>query len=109
MNKTEQETVVVDPCVYCGRSTAFGAGFGLFVNRIGGDFMNEEGETIDGWACAECAGFDCDECEKQIYLDCEIRVEFTDEDGKYHYGNYHEECYNSEKHGVSEDYEEDEE
>lgn len=100
MNKTEQETVVVDPCVYCGRSTAFGAGFGLFVNRLPVD---------DDWSCAECAGFECDECEKQIYLDCEIRVEFTDEDGKYHYGNYHEECYNSEKHGVSEDYEEDEE
>ena len=97
MNKTEQKT---DPCIYCKRSTAFGAGDGLFVNRLPVD---------DDWACAECAGFECDECEKQIYLDCEIRVEFTDEEGQYHYGNYHEECYNSEKHGVSEDYEADEE
>jgi hypothetical protein len=22
-----------------------------------------------------------------------------EKDGKYHYGNYHEECYNKEKHG----------
>jgi hypothetical protein len=97
MNKTEQ---VTDPCIYCKRSTAFNSGFGLFVNRLPVD---------DDWACAECAGFDCDECAKQIYLDCEIRVEFTDEEGQYHYGNYHEECYNFEKHGVSEDYEETEE
>ena len=106
MNKTEQ---VTDPCIYCGRSTAFNSGFGLFVNRIGGDFMNEEGETIDGWACAECGGYECTECDKTIYIDCEIRVDFVDDQGNHHYGNYHEECYNPEKHGVSEDYEEDEE
>lgn len=81
---------MIDPCVYCQRSTAFGAGDGLFVNRI---------PTDDGWACAECAGFECDECNQNIYLDTELRVEYTDDDGKFHYGNYHEECYNEERHG----------
>lgn len=104
MNITEQVMGTVDPCIYCGRSTAFGAGFGLFVNRVGGDFMNDDGETIDGWACGECAGYECNECNQQIYIDCEIRVEYEDTDGKYHYGNYHEECYNEEKHGVAYDY-----
>lgn len=80
---------VIDPCVYCGESTSFGSG--RFVNRIGVD---------DGWGCAECSGYECDECEQQIYIDCEIRVEYTDEHGEYHYGNYHEECYNREKHGL---------
>jgi hypothetical protein len=26
-------------------------------------------------------------------------VEFQDDDGKFHYGNYHTECYNEAKHG----------
>lgn len=90
MHITENYPTVVDPCVYCGRSTAFGSGNGLFVNRIGVD---------DGWGCAECAGYECDECGEQIYLDCEIRVEYTDAEGEYHYGNYHDECYDIKKHG----------
>lgn len=81
-----------DPCRDCGRSTAFNSGFGLFVNRI---------PTDDGWACAECAGFECDECGQQIYLDTEVRVD-SNKDGINHYGNYHEDCYNEEKHGESE-------
>jgi hypothetical protein len=43
----------------------------------------------------------CDECDTQIYLDHETRVEFEDEDGKYHYGNYHTECYDESKHGIA--------
>ena len=91
-----------DNCVYCGESTAFGATradgslIGKFINRIPVD----NGEW-DGWGCAECSGFECDECEKQIYLDHETRVEFEDEDGKYHYGNYHTECYDESKHGIA--------
>lgn len=83
-------------CVYCGESTDFGAVrsdgsfIGKFVNRIPVD---------DGWGCAECSGFECDECDKQIYLDHEVRVDFIDEDGKYHYGNYHHDCYDASKHG----------
>lgn len=91
-----------DNCVYCGESTAFGATredgslIGKFINRIPVD----NGES-DGWGCAECSGFECDECEKQIYLDHETRVEFMDGDGKYHYGNYHTECYDESKHGIA--------
>ena len=78
-----------DACVHCQRSTAFNSGNGLFVNRI---------PTDDGWACAECAGFECDECEQQIYLDTEVRVDY-EKDGVFHYGNYHEDCYSFLKHG----------
>lgn len=87
-----------DNCVYCGESTDFGATradgslIGKFINRIPVD---------DGWGCAECSGFMCDECDTQIYLDHETRVEFEDEDGKYHYGNYHTECYDESKHGIA--------
>jgi hypothetical protein len=77
-----------EDCIYCGESTAMGDG--KFVNRISAD---------DGWACAECAGYECDECHENIYLDCEVRVEYEDSDGNYHYGNYHEECYDEKKHG----------
>lgn len=85
MNITENYPEVIDPCVYCGRSTAFGSGNGLFVNRIGVD---------DGWGCAECSGYECDECGEQIYLDCEIRI-VNDHGNAY----YHEDCYNITKHG----------
>lgn len=78
-----------DNCVYCQRSTAFNSGEGLFVNRISCD---------NGWSCAECAGFECDECGKQIDIDCEVRVDY-EEDGVSHYGNYHEDCYDADKHG----------
>jgi hypothetical protein len=77
----------LDPCIYCGESTAMGDG--KFVNRIPAD---------DGWACAECAGYECDECHQNIYLDTETRVDY-EANGVYHYGNYHEDCYNEEKHG----------
>lgn len=53
---------VIDPCAHCGKSTAFG--YGKFVNRIGYD---------DGWACAECSGYECNSCGKDIYLDEEVR------------------------------------
>lgn len=64
-------TDVIDPCTYCGDSTAFG--YGKFVNRLPVD---------DGWGCAECSGFMCDECDQQIYLDADITNK--DEDGHYH-------------------------
>lgn len=64
---------MIDNCIYCGMSTAFGSG--RFVNRIPADReLYETGEYLDGYACAECAGYECDECGKQIYLDCETRV-----------------------------------
>ena len=91
--------VVVDGCVHCGESTAFGAtradgsAVGKFVNRIPVD---------DGWGCAECSGFECDECGKQIYLDAEVRVDYTDDMGRWHYGNYHADCHDEGKHGTAE-------
>ena len=102
-------TSIFDPCIYCGDFTAFGSVreddslVGKFINRIPADTMDEEtGEYKFGWACAECAGFDCDECGKAIYLDCETRVDFQNEGGKFYYGNYHTECYNEAKHGKAE-------
>ena len=62
---------VIDPCTYCEESTAFGSG--NFVNRIPAD---------NGWACANCAGYECDHCEEQIYLDTDHSV---DGEGHYHY------------------------
>ena len=82
-------TTTNDPCIYCGDPTAFGS------TRED----EETGEYKDGYACAECAGFGCDECDKPIYLDCETRVDFQDESGKFHYGNFHTECYEETKHG----------
>jgi len=84
---------VSDPCVHCDKSTAMGSG--KFVNRIPVD---------DGWGCAECSGYECDECGTQIYLDSEIRVEYTDTDGTGHYGNYHEICHSVSKHGLETTY-----
>ena len=99
-------TITNDPCIYCGDPTAFGSTYkdgslvGKFVNRIPADTEDEEtGEYKDGYACAECAGFGCDECDEAIYLDCETRVDFQDESGKFHYGNFHTWCYDEKKHG----------
>lgn len=90
MTQTEQNT---DPCVWCGHPTALG--HGRFVNRI-----PAVTDDADGYACAECAGYECDECGEQIYLDHEVRVDFTDPlTGLYRYGNYHERCYTAEIHG----------
>ena len=99
-------TSIFDPCIYCGDFTAFGSVredgslVGKFVNRIPATSWDEEtDEHLDGYACGECAGFECAECRKQIYIDCETRVEFQDDDGKFYYGNYHTECYDEAKHG----------
>lgn len=67
-------TKTIDPCVYCGFSTAFGSG--KFVNRIPVD---------NGWGCAECSGFLCDLCGELIYLDEEV----TDKD----LNDYHQNCF----------------
>jgi hypothetical protein len=88
--ETETEVRASDPCAWCGEPTAFGSG--RFVNRIPVD---------DGWGCAECAGYECDECGGQIYLDTEVRVDYTDDTGKWHFGNYHEGCHSPDRHGPS--------
>jgi len=52
---------VIDACVHCGESTAFGSG--RFVNRVGAN---------DGWSCAECLRFDCDRCGRKTGFDEDI-------------------------------------
>ena len=42
----------LDPCVYCGRPTAFG--HGLFVNRIPADADDDDGNRRTGYACSLC-------------------------------------------------------
>ena len=49
-DSTEPHNILKDPCVHCGKSTAFGSG--RFVDRIGYD---------EGWACAECMTINSDE------------------------------------------------
>lgn len=88
------QTIVSDRCVWCGEDTS--AGSGRWVNRLGvgttGDLVSwlaPELRTreveVDGWSCAECAGYECDSCGKQIYLDEDV----TD---KEDLGHYHFEC-----------------
>lgn len=72
-----------DPCVDCGTSTlgvmtlGDGSTVGIGMNRLSCD---------DGWRCGECAGYECDSCGKNIYLDEDICIE-TEHHGneKYHY------------------------
>lgn len=101
MNNTIE---VGEICLICRQSVAFGSG--KFVNRIPacGNY-NEADESLeeDGYFCGDCGGYECTECGLQIYIDCEIRVEYEDENGDYHYGNYHEACYNVTKHGPTDD------
>ena len=89
-----EEKDLGDKCVYCGEDTAMGSG--RFVNRLGigttSDCVpwltaEEQAERfpVSGWGCAECSGFECDACDKQIYLDCDF-ADANDE------GHYHEEC-----------------
>lgn len=63
----EQE--VIDPCIHCGCSTAFGSG--RFVNRIPGD-------TDDGYGGVYRTGFACEECR---LMECEVCGELSAEAG----------------------------
>ena len=90
-------------CVHCGEDTSFGSG--RFVNRISADadygVFDAAGNCIfaedayrNGYACAECGGFECDRCDKQIYLDEDVMAdqvygentqEFPDQSVHIHY------------------------
>lgn len=64
---------IVDPCVRCGQETAYGSG--RFVNRIPGDHVDEEtGEVRDGYMCAECCAYECEQCDKPVFEDEETWV-----------------------------------
>jgi hypothetical protein len=68
---------VIDPCIHCGKATLmFLSGIPIGINRIPSD---------DGWACGECAGYECERCDLQIPLDEEYRVYFSNfgDDGDY--------------------------
>jgi len=81
-----------DPCVHCGKPTAYGSG--NWVGRIPSDLPN--GEIAEGrFACAMCAGYECDECSKQIEIDSEIIVQ----DLHGHRMAYHANCYCERRHG----------
>lgn len=69
---------VDDPCIYCGKSTAFGSG--RFVNRLASDV---------GWGCAECSGYSCDRCGIQMYLDCEVMADQCGGDEAFDDGTVH--------------------
>jgi hypothetical protein len=73
-----------DPCLDCGTPTLgvitlAGVSVGIGMNRLSYD---------DGWRCGECAGYECDSCGKNIYLDEDITV--VNENG--YNDKYHEEC-----------------
>jgi len=80
-----------DPCVDCGKSTlgvltmADGSTVGIGINRLG---YVDTNEGIDGWLCGECAGYECDSCGKNIFLDEDVTV--VNKDGQN--DKYHEEC-----------------
>lgn len=80
-----------DPCLDCGTPTlkvltlGDGSTIGIGMNRLG---YIDSNQGIDGWLCGDCAGYECDGCGKNIYLDEDITV--TDENGQNE--KYHEEC-----------------
>jgi hypothetical protein len=77
--------MINDPCLDCGKPTlgvitmADGSTVGIGMNRLSYD---------DGWRCGECAGYECDSCGKNIYLDEDITV--VNEEG--HNNKYHYDC-----------------
>ena len=79
-----------DPCLECGTPTlgvltmADGSTVGIGINRL----FYDEGDR-EGYRCGECAGYECDSCGKNIYLDEDITVVQGKEEANY---KYHEEC-----------------
>ena len=62
-------------CTHCGVDTSFGAGNGMFVNRIPStadaklELQNSDRATVavEGYMCPDCQAVECDECgEKTI-------------------------------------------
>lgn len=82
----------IDPCQECGRGTAGvlpGTTILVGINRV---------PTDDGYLCELCAGYECDECDELIAVDCEVRTLDTGEG----FHNYHDTCYDAQKHGPAE-------
>ena len=75
-----------DPCLDCGTPTlgiltmADGSTIGIGISRL---------EYDEGWRCGECAGFECDSCGKNIFLDEDITVQQGEHGANY---KYHDDC-----------------
>jgi hypothetical protein len=78
-------------CVWCQKDTSMGSG--RFVNRYTVSTDTESVEwltkeqaqqydTVEGYCCPECGGYDCDKCNEPIPLDEDITD--TEELGHYH-------------------------
>jgi hypothetical protein len=50
---------------------ADGSTVGIGMNRLG---YVDTNEGIDGWLCGECAGYECDSCGENIFLDEDITI-----------------------------------
>ena len=78
-----------DPCLDCGTPTlgvltmADGSTVGIGINRLFYDEGNRE-----GYRCGECAGYECDSCGENIFLDEDITI--VNAEG--HNEKYHDDC-----------------
>ena len=86
-----------DPCLECGTPTlgvltmADGSTIGIGMSRLpaygwGSEGIGDEGR--DGYLCGSCAGYECDSCGENIFLDEDITV--VNEDGQDE--KYHDDC-----------------
>ena len=66
-----------DPCLECGTPTlgvltmADGSTIGIGISRLG---YSDPNKDIDGWLCGSCAGYECDSCGENIFLDEDITI-----------------------------------
>lgn len=85
---------IKDLCTHCGEDTAPNSG--KFVNRIPSGHEWEitlpSGDEItinvNGWMCADCAAYECDECGESIPMDEDVCVYHP----TFHFMRLHEEC-----------------
>ena len=76
MNYNDITADIGDLCTHCGRSTAWGSGNSLYIDRCpsGADagLMLGEAEiiiTVEGYICRECRVMDCDICSAEVLDD----------------------------------------
>ena len=76
MNYNDITADIGDLCTHCGRSTAWGSGNSLYIDRCpsGADagLMLGEAEiiiTVEGYICRDCRVMDCDICSAEVLDD----------------------------------------